>query len=110
MTVLEQMVKTKSWKPSIGLAECIKCRLCDQQMEKVEHLLAGCKVLENSEYLSRHNGALMMFAISWAKEFNLVKKDMKGYKQKWCRGYALENDHAKLVWEFEFNLKKTTIS
>ena len=76
----------------------------------MEHLLAGCKVLANSEYLTRHNRALMILAISWAKEFNLVEKDTKWYKQKWCRGYVLDNDHAKLVWDFEFNLRKTTAS
>ena len=76
----------------------------------VEHLLAGCTVLANSEYLTRHNRALMILGISWANEFNLVEKDMKWYNQKWCRGYNLENNHAKLVWDFEFNLRKTTIS
>ena len=35
---------------------------------------------------------------------------MKWYKQKWCRGYVLENDHAKLVWDFEFSLRKTRTS
>ena len=109
MTMLEQMVETKSWKTSRGLAKCSKCRLCGQQRETIEHLLAGCKVLANSEYLSRHSRALIL-AISWAKEFNLVEKEMKWYKQKWCRWYILENDHAKLVWDFEFNLRKTTTS
>ena len=50
MTILEQMVKTKSWKASRGLAECNQCRLCGQQKEAVEHLLTRCKVLANSEY------------------------------------------------------------
>ena len=40
----------------------------------------------------------------------MVEKDTKWYKQKWCRGYVLDNDHAKLVWDFEFNLRKTTAS
>ena len=52
----------------------------------------------------------MILAISWTKEFNLVEKNMKWYKQKCCRGYALENDHAKLVWDFEFSLRKMTTS
>ena len=97
MNMLEQMVETKSWKVSRGLAECSKCRLCGQQRKTVKYLLAGCKVLANSKYLTRHNRALMILAISWAKKSNLVEKDMKWYKQKWCRGYALENDHEKLV-------------
>ena len=110
MTMLEQMVEIKSWKASRGLAECSKYRLCGQQRETVEHLLAGCKVLANSDYLTRHNRALMILPISWTKEFNLVEKDMKWYKQKWCRGYSLENDQAKLLWDVEFNLRKTTTS
>ena len=110
MTMLEQMVETKSWKASRGFAKCSKCRLCGQQRETVEHLLTGCKVLVNSDYLTWHNRALIILAISWAKELNLVEKDMKWYKQKWCREYTLENDHTKLVWDFEFNLRKTTTS
>ena len=55
MTMLEQMVATKSWKASSGLAKCSKCRLCGQQKETIEHLLAECKVLANSKYLTRHN-------------------------------------------------------
>ena len=108
MTILKQMVETKSWKASRGLAECRKCRLYGQQRETVEHLLASCKVLANSKHLTRHNIALMILAISWAKEFNLIDKDMKWYKPKWCRGYVLENNHAKLAWDFEFNLRKRT--
>ena len=80
MIMLEYPVETKAWKTSRGLAECSKCRLCGQEKETVEHLLAGCKVLANSEYLTRYNTALMKLAISWANEFNLVEKDMKWYK------------------------------
>ena len=110
MTVLNQMVETKSWKVSRGFAECSKFGLSDEQRETVEHLLDGCKVFANSEYLNRHNKALIILAISWAKEFNLVEKDMKWCKQKWCTGYVLENEQAKLVWDSEFNLRKTTTS
>ena len=75
MTMLEEMIETKSWKASRGLTKCSKCRLCGPQRETIEHLLAGCKVLANSGYLTRHNRALMILAISWTKEFNLVEKD-----------------------------------
>ena len=30
------------------------------------------------------------------------------YKERWIRGHVLENDRAKLLWDFEFNLRKTT--
>ena len=54
MTMLEQILETKSWETSRGLAECRKCRLCDQQQETVEYLFAGCKMLTKREYLTRH--------------------------------------------------------
>ena len=108
MSMLEQMVETRAWKVTRGLTEDGKCRLCREQKETVEHLLAGCKKIANSEYLTRHNRALMVMAVAWAKEYHLVKKEVKWYKERWTRGHVLENARAKLVWDFEFNLRKTT--
>ena len=106
MSVLEQMVETRSWKVTRGLIEDGKCRLCREQKEMVEHLLAGCKKIANSEYLTRHDIALMVMAVAWAKEYHLVKKEVKWYKERWTRGHDLANALAKLVWDFEFNLWK----
>ena len=108
MSMLEQMVETRAWKVIRGLTEDGKCRLCREQKETVEHLLAGCKKIANSEYLTRHNRALMVMAVAWAKEYHLVKKEVKWYKRRWTRGHILENARAKLVWDFEFNQRKTT--
>ena len=52
----------------------------------------------------------MVMAVSWAKEYNLLEKKVKWYQEKWSRGHILENSQAKLVWDFEFNLRKTTTS
>ena len=30
------------------------------------------------------------------------------YKERWKRGTVLENGKAKLIWDFEFHLRKTT--
>ena len=35
---------------------------------------------------------------------------MKWYQEKWSKGHVLDNSQAKLVWYFEFNLRKTTTS
>ena len=74
------------------------------------HLVAGCKTMANSEYLARHNRALMVMAIAWAKEYGLVAREVVRYKGNWIRGKVLENANSKLVWDFEFNLLKTTTS
>ena len=47
-------------------------------------------------------------AVSWTKEYKLVGDEMVWYKERWERGAVFENDKGKLVWDFEFNLRKTT--
>ena len=108
MDMLEQMVETRSSNVARGLMEDGRCRVCFEQIETVEHLVAGCKVLANGEYLSRHNRPLMILAIAWAKEHDLVGQDVVWYKERWERGTVLENGKAKLIWDFEFHLRKTT--
>ena len=108
MTMLEQMVETRLWKASRGLAQDKQCRVCHERDETVEHIVAGCKVLANSEYLTRHNRALMIMAVNWAKEYELIGNVVIWYKERWERGAVLENERGKLVWDFEFKLRKTT--
>ena len=52
----------------------------------------------------------MILAVAWTKNYNLVDKDVKWYKEKWLKGHVLENAQARLIWDFEFNLRKTTTS
>ena len=49
----------------------------------------------------------MILAVTWAKEYELIGADTIWYKERWERGMVLENDKAKLVWDFQFNLRKT---
>ena len=108
MSMLEQMVETKCWKVARGLNKDKRCRVCKERDETVEHLVAGCKVLAGQDYLSRHNRALMILAVMWAKEKGLIDEQVIWYKERWERGKVLENENAKLIWDFEFHLRKTT--
>ena len=83
MTMLEQMVETRSWKAARGLTQDKRCRVCYERDETIEHLVAGCKVLANNKYLSRHNRALMIMAVAWVKEYELVSKDTIWYSERW---------------------------
>ena len=49
MTMLEQIFETRSWKQTRGLMEDGRCRVCFQHSETVDHLVAGCQKLANSE-------------------------------------------------------------
>ena len=52
----------------------------------------------------------MVMAVAWTKEQNLLDLNVKWYQEKRKRGHVLENSQAKLIWDFEFNLRKTTTS
>ena len=107
MSMLEQMVETRSWKAGRGLIEDGRCWVCHGHVQTVEHLVAGFIVLCNSEYLTRHNRALMILAVTWAKEHKFIGADTVWYKERWKRGMVLENLKVKPVCDFQFNLRKT---
>ena len=41
----------------------------------MEHLVAGCQKLADSEYIFRHNRILIILAVAWAKEHGLIGQD-----------------------------------
>ena len=52
----------------------------------------------------------MILAVAWAKKHGLIGQDVIWYEQCWDRGTVFENERAKLVWDFEFHMCKTTTS
>ena len=90
--MLEKMIETKVWKVARGLTcDNVKCRVCGEQEETVEHLLAECKMLAGSKYTRRHNRALMILAVQWSIEHQLIDNLTKWYRERWERGHGLEN-------------------
>ena len=81
MSMLERMLETRSWKATRGLIEGGKCRVFHGQNETVEHLVAGCSVLSNSESLASRNRAPMILAVTWAKGYELIGADTIWYKE-----------------------------
>lgn len=105
----EQMVETRTWKALRGMeVESEMCRLCGIQRETVHHLLSGCKVVAGNEYVRRHNNALMVLAVAWAKQEGLINKDAVWYKIQWKKGNVLEGSGMKLCWDLEYCMRKTT--
>ena len=96
-------METRSWKEATGLIDDGRCATCNQHSDAVEHLVARCTKLANSEYPTRHTRSLMTLAVACAKQQELM--DQEGiYQQKRNRGKVVKNDKAKLVWDFEFHL------
>ena len=109
ISILEQMMETRTWKMTRGLIEDGRCRVYHGHDETMEHLVAECSVLD-SEYLTRQNRALMIPAVTSAKEHKLIRADRVRNKERWGQGMILENHKVKLVWDFQFNLRKTETS
>ena len=107
LSMLEQMMETRPWKVARGMIEDARCRVCHGHDKTVEQLVAGCTLLSNSEYLTRHSRALTIHAVTWVKEHKLIGADTVWYKERWEQRIVLENDKGKLAWDFEFNLLKT---
>ena len=108
LTMQEQMVETKAWKKNRQLEQDDMCRLCGKSKEGVIHLLSGCTVLAGTEYVSRHNDALKILTVAWAKERGLLSNDTIWYKIKLKAGDTWEQHDAKMIWDFEYALRKET--
>ena len=48
----------------------------------------------------------MILSVTRVKEHKLIGADTLWYKERWEPGMVLENDKAKLAWDFQFNLRK----
>ena len=72
------------------------------------HWLSGCTRLAATEYLKRHNNALMILCVTLGIQEGLLGKNTKWYKERWNKGTAIENDECNLLWDFEYHMRKTT--
>ena len=98
---------TRKWKVFRGIgAGDRKCRLCKKFDETVQHLLAEYEILAGTKYLARHNNALMVLAVSWAVERELLPANTAWYTVRWDTGHVLKGNGFKLCWDFEHRMRK----
>ena len=43
---------------------------------------------------------------AWCKENELMERDQAWYKVKWGQEAVLENEHVKMSWYFQYNMRK----
>ena len=108
--MIEQMIETKAWKEVRGLTgNIIQCKLCKEWRGSATSFgwMQNVSKYIRQEYLAKHNRALMVMAVVWAKELNLSdNQNVKWYLEKCNRGHVLE----LCMQDFEFNLQKITRS
>jgi len=77
------------------------------ESETIEHILNGCKVLTNTEYLSRHNQVAKIIHQELAIRFGLVQEPLPYYRYE--PQSVLENNKAKIYWDKEIRTDKTVV-
>ena len=97
-------METRSWKHARALTQDKNCRLCNKYEETVVLILMGCTPLAVGEYLMRHNKALEVVAVEWAKKVCLLNDNACSYKVDWKKGKVMEGSWS---WDFEFKMHKT---
>lgn len=83
------------------------CRMCEAQAETVQHILCGCRVLANTDYLERHNrvGNIIHWALARKWGFETAPK----YYQHEPKS-VLDNDKIKILWDFPIRTDRTVHS
>ena len=76
----------------------IKCRLCGDRDETINHIISECSKLAQKEYKARHDWVGKV--IHW----EMCKKFKFDHANKWYMhnpAPVLENDTHKLLWDFD---------
>ena len=109
MEMMEQNIETKMRILGSGReVDDVKCRVCGKNNETVQHWLTGCTPLAATEYTLRHDKALMVLAVEWAKQEGVLAKETKWYEVTWNRGAIIEKGNRRIRWDYEFRTRKPT--
>ena len=80
------------------------CRLCDEKIETIDHLISGCSVLAKTEYLKRHNKIAQYIHWNVCRFYKLEVSD------NWYDHVTppvMENNKAVIMWDFSIQTDRT---
>ena len=111
LDTMEQMVETRKWKAVKGIGgDDSQCRLCKNHDDTIHHLLSGCEVITGTDYPRQHNNALMVLAVNWATEKDLLPASEAWKSGTWKKGHVLRAGSYKLSWNFKYHLRNTNLA
>ena len=93
-----QALNTNSVRKNIyHQVESDRCRLCDEAVENVTHIVSGCKMLAQKDYKRRHDKVCSHLHWCLSRKYGL-DVDSKWYHHK--PNKVIENDVVKIVWDY----------
>ncbi|CAH2059309.1 unnamed protein product, partial [Iphiclides podalirius] len=107
--IQDQVIKTNNYKRYIlrdGTVDI--CRACRHPGESLRHVISGCSMLSNSEYLHRHNLVARILHQELALKYGLVERKLPYYK--YSPEAVLENDRARLYWDRSIITDRTIVA
>ena len=84
------------------------CRMCGEKPECLAHVLAGCSVLAQTKYLSRHNAALKIPFFEMLKDMDLIESNPPWYSPVQPKP-VYENDKAVAYWDVPVYAESTVV-
>jgi hypothetical protein len=100
VAIQDRVIATKNYRRYILHEEIDdRCRKCNVVGETIEHVIAGCRALAVTAYLSRHNDVAKIVHQQLALKHNLVTEYEPYYK--YLPDPVLENSCIKLYWDRE---------
>ena len=92
-----RVIKKRIWKNINVVSE--KCRMCNDQLETVSHVISGCSILANNLYKIRHDNVVRVVY------YYLLHK--LGFAETWQPWYDMsnvepvkENDQCTIYWDY----------
>ena len=77
----------------------VLCRLCGDQDETIQHVLAGCSILAPTCYLNRHNLVAKVLHFHLCKSFHIPVPSNSWFTHRPLP--VIENDKIKILWDFD---------
>lgn len=111
IAIQDQVIHTKNYAKYI-IKDCNttddKCRRCFQAPETIQHIISGCKLLANTEYLNRHNQVAKIIHQKLAHQHKLINTYAPYYK--YSPETILENATHKLYYDLTIQTDKTIVN
>ena len=100
LAIQDQVISTRNYLKFIIKDPTVtndKCRKCHMSSETIQHIISGCKLLANSDYLNRHNKLANIIHSKLATKYQLLTSTEPYYK--YTAEPVLENSQVKIYYD-----------
>lgn len=93
-----------------GIPGPIKCRMCEQFDETIDHVVGGCPTLAKKDYLTRHNRVCTQIHYNICKTFGVPVRTEKWYEHQPERVATSRDEKVTVLWDYPIQTDRTVTS